>query len=130
MSRRAHKNMPPTSANELRRIESEKSAAFVADFCVCCCTGEYYIKRFAQSGAFLLAPSASRRLLENKHRERGVRADIEGNLCGECSVRMLIHTMGWRIATLDNGVLVLSAPIINTLSARVCAIYHAVMSHK
>jgi hypothetical protein len=89
------KNMPPTSANELRRIESEKSAAFVADFCVCCCTGEYYIKRFAQSGAFLLAPSASRRLLENKHRERGVRADIEGNLCGECSVRMLIHTMGW-----------------------------------
>jgi hypothetical protein len=123
MSRRAHKNMPPTSANELRRIKSEKSAAFVADFCVCCCTGEYYIKRFAQSGA-------SRRLLENKHRERGVRADIEGNLCGECSVRMLIHTMGWRIATLDNGVLVLSAPIINTLSARVCVIYHAVMSHK
>lgn len=112
------KNTPPTSANELRRSESVKSATFVA-FCVCCCTGEYYIKRFAQSGAFLLAPSASSKIArENKHRERGVRADIEGNLCGECW-----YTMGWRIATWDNGVLVLSAPIINTLSGLVVFVW-------
>lgn len=129
----AIKYAPSTSANELRRIESGKSATFVAcDFCVGCCTGEYYIKRFAQSGAFLLAPSASRRLRErtNTVRERGARG-YWSEFMRPSAISAHADTMAWRNATWDDGVLLRSAPIMNTLSApRVCVIYRTVMSHK